>query len=438
MPQWRCIVSEFISLANTVMHWCDVLGAISQADYVDRRYLSPQHRKANDQVATWLQQAGCRTWEDGAANLWGRYESSSPNAPRLIFGSHLDTVPNGGKYDGMLGVLAPTMIIGKLNQEGIRLPFHIDIVGFGDEEGTRFGSTLLGSRALTGKWEAHWSTLVDKDGISLREAMQHFGLCFDNIAQSQLKHTDDILGYVEVHIEQGPVLEDKHLPVGIVTAINGARRFKFDIQGCAGHAGTVPMLLRQDSLAACAQMILAIEKLALEYHVVATVGHIENKPNGVNVISGSTQFSLDIRSESDIRRDEAFNAIIKELNSIASQRQVRLSYIQTHSANAVSCNDVLQDLLHDAILQSGLDAFSLPSGAGHDAMAMADICDIAMLFVRCDKGISHNPKESISQSDVAATLMVLEQFVLLLAKHSLVENYPHSQLEKSKQKTETT
>jgi allantoate deiminase len=416
MLQWIVIVSEFVSLANTVMHWCDVLGAISQADYVDRRYLSPQHRQANDQVTVWLKQAGCITWEDDAGNLWGRYESLSPHAPRLIFGSHLDTVPNGGKYDGMLGVLAPIIIVGKLNQAGIRLPFHVDIVGFGDEEGTRFGSTLLGSRALTGKWENHWATLVDKDGISLREAMQAFGLSFDNVAQSTITNKSDILGYVEIHIEQGPVLEDKNLPLGIVTAINGARRFKFDVQGNAGHAGTVPMPLRQDALAASAQMLLAVEKIAIEYNVVATVGYIENQPNGVNVISGATQFSLDIRSESDVRRDEALDAIIRELNNIAINREVRLSYIQTHSADAVSCDEQLQGLLSDAVKKSGLEAFSLPSGAGHDAMAMADICDVAMLFVRCEKGISHNPRESISQDDVAATLTVTEQFILLLSQ----------------------
>ena len=409
-------MTDFAQAASQVMTWCNELGAVSQADHVDRRYLTKQHRQANDLVALWMQQAGCKTWEDGAANLWGRYESDNDNAQRFILGSHLDTVPNGGKYDGMLGVLAPIAVVNYLHSHNIRLPFHIDIVGFGDEEGTRFGSTLLGSRALTGQWQKEWADLSDNEGITLSQAMSNFGLSFANIGNSKITNPAGLLGYLEIHIEQGPVLEDKNLPVGIVTAINGARRFWFDIEGFAGHAGTVPMGLRQDALAASAEMILAVESIAAEFGVVATVGAIENRPNGVNVISGKTRFSLDIRSEDDSLRDRAFDAILAKLESIAEHRNTSLTYTQTHSANAVNCAPELQAMLTQAINNADLTPYSLSSGAGHDAMAIADICDVAMMFVRCYKGISHHPAESIKTHDVEASLIVLHQFLLLLSE----------------------
>ncbi|MFT2099095.1 allantoate amidohydrolase [Marinomonas sp. 2405UD66-6] len=404
-------MTHFDKLAQQVMSRCDELGQISQSDEnLDRRYLTPEHKQANQLVGEWMSQAGMKTWQDEAGNLWGRLESSTPNAPRYLLGSHLDTVPNGGKYDGMLGVLAPISLIHYFNEQGVELPFHLELVGFGDEEGTRFRSTLLGSRALTGKWPQEWAELVDEDEITLREALTNFGLDFDAIPNATIS-TDDLLGYLELHIEQGPVLEDEDLPVGVVSAIAGAKRFEMNIKGMAGHAGTVPMPLRQDALCAASEMILVIERIAQEHGIVATVGQINNRPNGVNVISGNTSISLDIRSEFDDKRDAGLAQIFEEIQAIADRRNVTLDKKQTHAADAVHCDQRLQGVLRDAIEKTGYQARTLPSGAGHDAMAIADICPVAMLFMRCDKGISHNPAEAIMESDVAVTLEVLEHAI---------------------------
>ncbi|WOD09151.1 Zn-dependent hydrolase [Marinomonas sp. GJ51-6] len=252
--------------------------------------------------------------------------------------------------------------------------------------------------------------MQDADGISLRQALINFGLDFDAIPNAAIS-TDDLLGYLELHIEQAPVLEDENLPVGVVSAIAGAKRFEMNIKGMAGHAGTVPMPLRQDALCAASEMILVIERIAQEHGIVATVGQINNRPNGVNVISGNTSISLDIRSEFDDKRDAGLAQIFEEIQAIADRRNVTLDKKQTHAADAVHCDQRLQGVLRDAIEKTGYQARTLPSGAGHDAMAIADICPVAMLFMRCDKGISHNPAEAIMESDVAVTLEVLEHAI---------------------------
>jgi allantoate deiminase len=406
-------MDKFKSLAAKVMAWCEELGAITQSPgMVDRRYLTPEHKTANNKVSAWMQHAGMSTWQDAAGNQWGRYACEQDDAPRLLLGSHLDTVPNGGKYDGMLGVVTPIAIMEYCHQHNLQFPFHIDIVGFGDEEGTRFGSTLLGSRALTGTWPQQWAELTDAHGISLRQAMANFGLDFDNV-HSAKQVPSTLLAYCEIHIEQGPVLEKLDLPVGWVTAIAGAKRFNFTLKGCAGHAGTVPMTMRQDALAAASEMILAIEKIAIEFNVVATVGKIENSPNGVNVIPGKVTFSLDIRSEHDNQRDAALEQIMLSINEIAQRRGILIEHQPTHSANAVHCDQGLSALLATAIEQNGYTPLAMPSGAGHDAMAIADICPVSMLFVRCEKGISHNPAEAITTDDIEASLNVFFQFLQL-------------------------
>jgi len=403
--------SKFQAQANWVMDCCDDLGKVSQSpSYVDRRYLSEQHKQANELVAKWMQQANMHTWQDSVGNCWGRYESPNPNAKTLLFGSHLDTVINGGKYDGMLGVVAPIAVMQMLHDQSITLPFHVDIVGFCDEEGTRFGSTLLGSRALTGKWQPEWASLVDSDGISLRQAMLNFGLDFDNVGSSKIAG-EDILAYIELHIEQGPVLETHNLPTGIVSGIAGAKRMVFNVGGVAGHSGTVPMNNRQDSLLGASEMIVAIENVAQQNNIVATVGNITNTPNAVNVISGNTQFSLDIRSISDSTRHACLNEIIILTQQIAAKRKLTLTTVQTHSAQAVKCDPSLIKRLIHASQTAKIAPRELVSGAGHDAMAMAEICTIGMLFTRCEKGISHHPKEAIHADDVEASLRVLYHFV---------------------------
>ena len=401
-------MSEFSDAAALVMARCEALGSLSQnPSCLDRRYLTEQHKLANQLTSGWMIEAGMTTWQDSVGNIWGRYTSAVPNAPRLIIGSHLDTVPNGGKYDGMLGVVAPVTLMAMFSGEGRQFPFHIDIVGFCDEEGTRFGTTLLGSRALTGKWQDEWRRLKDEDGISLEDAMKHFGLDFDAINSATIAQTD-LLGYLELHIEQGPVLEQENLPVGVVNAIAGAKRFSLTVTGMAGHAGTVPMSMRHDALCASAEMILAVESISQQRPgVVATVGKIENAPNGVNVISGRCQFSLDIRSEEDTLREAALAEILQKINDIAVLRNVELKIEQTHSAPAVHCDSALQNTLLKGVTEAGIEPKVLASGAGHDAMAMAEICPVAMLFTRCKGGISHHPAESITTEDVAASLAVM-------------------------------
>ncbi|WP_288389340.1 allantoate amidohydrolase [uncultured Alteromonas sp.] len=401
-------MSEFSDAAALVMARCEALGSLSQnPSCLDRRYLTEQHKLANQLTSGWMIEAGMTTWQDSVGNIWGRYTSAVPNAPRLIIGSHLDTVPNGGKYDGMLGVVAPVTLMAMFSGEGRQFPFHIDIVGFCDEEGTRFGTTLLGSRALTGKWQDEWRRLKDEDGISLEDAMKHFGLDFDAINSATIAQTD-LLGYLELHIEQGPVLEQENLPVGVVNAIAGAKRFSLTVTGMAGHAGTVPMSMRHDALCASAEMILAVESISQQRPgVVATVGKIENAPNGVNVISGRCQFSLDIRSEEDTLREAALAEILQKINDIAVLRNVELKIEQTHSAPAVHCDSALQNTLLKGVTEAGIEPKVLASGAGHDAMAMAEICPVAMLFTRCKGGISHHPAESITTDDVAASLAVM-------------------------------
>lgn len=406
---------EFADAAKQVMARCDALGTLSQdPTCLDRRYLSQQHKQANQLSSQWMTEAGMTTWQDSVGNIWGRYRSDEPNAPRLIIGSHLDTVPNGGKYDGMLGVVAPISLVSIFKQQARKFPFHIDIVGFCDEEGTRFGTTLLGSRALTGQWQESWRNLRDENGISLEQAMADFDLNFDQVSHAAIPH-GDILGYLELHIEQGPVLEQENLPVGIVSAIAGAKRFTLSVTGMAGHAGTVPMEMRQDALCASAEMILAIESIGRQHDsVVATVGKIENKPNGVNVISGHCQFSLDIRSEDDALRDAALAEILLKLGNIAQARNLVLNVEQTHSAPAVHCDHALRAALVTGVEKTMITPKILASGAGHDAMAMAEICPVAMLFTRCKGGISHHPAESITQDDVAASLSVMYYTLLSL------------------------
>lgn len=402
-------MSELKKYALLTYQRCDQLAAFSQdPSCMDRRYLTKEHKLANQQVALWMQQAGMKVWQDEAGNQWGSVPSSVPDAPTLVIGSHLDTVPNGGKYDGILGVLLPIALVQYLHDQQQSLPFNLQIVGFGDEEGTRFGATLLGSHAVAGTWHENWATLSDHEGIGLPQALREFGLDINRIRHGA--RPQDISTFLEIHIEQGPVLEAQRLPVGIVNAIAGARRFKCSVSGMAGHAGTVPMTMRQDALAGAAEMILAVEKNAIKQNVVATVGKLTCLSGATNVICGKAEFSIDIRSENDQQRDAAFTLIEQQLQDIAQRRQLSLDIQQTHSAAAVKCDNNLQTRLAAAIRQAGIKPYTLTSGAGHDTMAMANICPVAMLFMRCEKGISHHPAEAICSNDIEVSLLVLLNF----------------------------
>lgn len=404
-------MSKFSSYAKQVYNRCDALALHSQSyEGMDRRYLTPEHSMANLQVAQWMEDAGMETWVDQAGNQWGKYAAADADAPSFLMGSHIDTVPNGGNYDGILGVLLPIGLVQYLKDNNIKLPFHLEIVAFGDEEGTRFGTTLLGSRAITGLWQQQWADLMDANGVSIKDALSNFGCNIEEVHKAS-RLNDKILGFLETHIEQGPVLEAEHLPVGNVSGIAGAKRFQLKVEGQAGHAGTVPMNMRQDALVASAEMIQAIEEVATELGVVATVGRLANYPNAVNVIPGNVEFSIDLRSENDGRRDSTIEILQQVLGQIAKKREVTIEWKMTHSAKAVACDPKLQHLVSSAISEAGYRPTTMPSGAGHDAMALADICPVAMLFVRCDKGISHHPAESVIQEDVEAALEVLANFI---------------------------
>ena len=404
------------ALAKKVMNWCDQLAAISSnPENISRFYLTPEHKRCNALVAQWMQEAGMETWVDAAGNLCGRYEAQDACAKTLILASHLDSIPNAGAYDGILGVLIAIAVVEQLYQNNIALPYAIDIIGFGDEEGTRFGSTLLGSRAVAGTWNPAWWELKDRAGISLKQAFIDFGLPPENI-RSAARNPDDLLAYLEVHIEQGPVLEDENLALGIVTAIAGARRFAIEIQGYAGHAGTVPMPMRKDALVGAALGIVLVEDIAKEFDVVATVGKIECGPGAVNVIPGHAKFTIDIRSGDDQLRDQALAKIQHELDLICIARNLTASWNEIHNAPAVVCADWMQALQESVLCDMNLNPYKLMSGAGHDAMAMADICDVAMYFVRCKGGVSHHPDESVTVEDVALAIDALATTLQKLAQ----------------------
>lgn len=403
--------STVSSAAERILQRCDELGAISSmANGVCRTYLTEEHQRCNEVVTAWMKQANMLTWVDEAGNCWGSYHADVDDAPTLILGSHLDTVPNAGKYDGILGVITAIEFVDALNQRGERLPFNIDVVGFGDEEGVRFGATLLGSRAVAGTWDENWLEVRDENQVAMSTAFERFhGEIKD--PRSASRAADNLLAYLELHIEQGPVLEQQDVPVGIVSSIAGARRFKFEVLGMAGHAGTVPMEMRVDAMSISARLILKIEDIARRSNVVATVGKIQALPGSINVIPGRCQFTLDIRSGRDEARDLAVKSIFEAVEELKQEYGILFNSEEVHSAAAVKCASWIQRAIEQAMESSNLPSISLVSGAGHDAMAFADVCDIGMIFVRCYKGISHHPAEAVSVEDVAFGLDILEKSV---------------------------
>lgn len=401
--------------AREVMRQCDELAAISTLpDAIYRSYLTPEHARCNRLVAGWMAQAGLGSWQDAAGNICGRFPAAGGRAPVLLIGSHLDTVPNAGRYDGILGVLLAIETLGLCRSRGERFPFHVDVVGFGDEEGARFGTTLLGSRAVAGTWEPGWLELRDRQGFTIASALEAFGCDPRSIATAS-RAGDDLLAYLEVHIEQGPVLEDSHQPLGVVPSIAGARRFEVTISGRAGHAGTVPMAMRQDALVAAAAAIHCVERVANRLEIVATVGQLQCYPGAPNVIPGECRFSVDIRAGRDSVRDLAIRDLEDEINTLVAGRGMRVAWRETHSAPAVECSSKLQRLWEQAIMDVGYEPVSIVSGAGHDAMSLAAITDVSMMFVRCAGGVSHDPAESVAVDDVAAAAAALHRMLQLLA-----------------------
>jgi allantoate deiminase len=400
-----------VSGARIMAHAESLARCSEQTDALTRVFLSKEHRAANELALGWMREAGMTARMDAMGNAVGRYEADRPGQPCLMLGSHLDTVRDAGRYDGMLGVITAIECVRSLHARGKRLPFAIEVVGFGDEEGVRFNATLIGSRAVAGTFRTEVLDAVDRDGISLREALRRFGLDPERVGAAA-KRKEEVLAYAELHIEQGPVLEAESLPVGVVTAISGANRYAIEIDGMAGHAGTVPMPLRQDAMAAAAECVLAVERRAgAEPELVGTVGKLECLPGAVNVVPGMVKFTIDLRSPSDGARLAAAADLVREMQAICDRRGVRVKIAKTHEGKTAPCADWLQAQIGAAIAAEGLPVRKLPSGAGHDGMAMIDLVDIGMLFVRCAKGISHNPAESITVEDAEIGARVFARFI---------------------------
>ena len=374
-----------------------------------RLYLSKSHREAARQFIAWCAEAGLNAKIDASGNVWARYEGKEPGAPALMIGSHIDTVRNAGRYDGNLGALAALAVVEALVAKGERLDHAVEIVAFGDEEGVRFPTTLTGSRAFAGLFARSSLDQKDADGVTMREALTAFGCEPEAVATLRGRN---VAAFVELHIEQGPVLESENLAIGVVTAINGATRFHTIVRGEAGHSGAVPMNLRRDALTAAAEMILMIEARArIEDDLVATVGRVDVEPGAVNVIPGEVRFSIDIRAPRDERRWRAVSDISKRLNAIAGERHVDLKLTQTHEAGAYTCDPSIVAALQESVKRTvGGAARLLPSGAGHDTMIMGQLCPAGMLFLRCKGGVSHNPEESITVEDAEIGLAALLDF----------------------------
>ena len=407
------LLQAHAGFAPRLMQWHDTIGAWSEAeDGLTCSYMSPIHQRTAGQIAEWMREAGMETHIDAVGNVVGRYLSHEPAAKTLMTGSHYDTVRDGGKYDGRLGILLPVAVVRHLNERGERLPFHLEVIGFAEEEGVRFKSTFLGSNAIAGRFDMALLDKPDADGVSMREALVQAG--HDPAAIAAIaRDPADILGFVEVHIEQGPVLLEQGLAVGVVTAIAGSSRYLVALTGLASHAGTTPMHMRQDAAAAAAEIVLMVEqRCAQAPSLVGTVGQLEVPNGSVNVIPGHCELSLDIRAADDVVRMAAVRDVLGAIAAICARRQVEATIEQIVSASAAPCAPWLMDQLGAAIARAGLPRFDLASGAGHDAMAMSMLTDVAMLFTRCGNGgISHNRLEIMTADDAELAAQVMLDFL---------------------------
>lgn len=399
------------------MQRLDSLGTLSdEPDRLTRQFASDAMRQANEVVATWMRDGGMVVRRDNIGNLHGRYEAAAAGGPTLILGSHLDTVRDAGKYDGPLGVVVAIEAIQRLHDREERLPFALEIIAFADEEGLRFGSAYLGSRAVAGTFDAADLDRADAAGVRMAEAISAFGGDPSRIGEDRWQG-GTLLGYVEVHIEQGPVLERLGLPVGLVTAIAGQARYRITFTGEAGHAGTVPMRGRRDALAAAAEFVLAVEaEGASREGLVATVGQLSVHPGASNVIPGQAALSLDVRHPDDSARLERTGRILERGREIAARRGVDTTAELVGENASVPCSADLMSWLTKAVEAKGVTPVHLASGAGHDGVPMSALTGVAMLFVRCQGGVSHNPSESVTADDVAVSIEVLSRFLELLAK----------------------
>jgi beta-ureidopropionase / N-carbamoyl-L-amino-acid hydrolase len=409
-------LADLVSSAagDEILAMSDRLAEFSEADdALTCSYLTDTHRATAAQIRDWMLAAGLDVHIDAVGNVIGRLRGDSEQA--LVTGSHYDTVVNGGKYDGRLGILLPIVVATELKTSGARLPFTLEIIAFAEEEGVRFKSTFLGSRAVIGDFDAKVLESVDAAGISMQQAMRTAGLDPAKIPAAAHRG-DDVLGYIEVHIEQGPVLLSENRALGVVTSIAGSVRSLITFTGIAGHAGTVPMNLRRDAAAAAAEFLLAVEQRCGKISgLVGTVGQLNVPGGAMNVIPGRCDLSLDIRSDDDTIRDAAFDDLLARARVIAAARAVEVSIRKVLEIGRVPCAPAMQQRWVESIrrVTGNADVRSLPSGAGHDAMVMQRITDIGMLFVRCGNGgISHHPDETMTAGDADVAARVFKDFIL--------------------------
>ncbi len=417
-------------LGNTVWDWQEALAQHTDPGYAELgqltvTYLTDAHRACAQRISMDMRHAGCDTvYIDAVGNVVGCYKKDSASSPSnggyrpishktLLTGSHYDTVRNGGKYDGRLGIYVPLACVQQLAAAGKRLPFDIEIVAFAEEEGQRYKATFLGSGALTGHFNPTWLDQVDADGIRMRDAMQHAGLCVDDIPGLK-RNADDYQGFVEVHIEQGPVLHELDIPLGIVTSINAGVRYQCEVVGMASHAGTTPMDRRRDAAAAVAELILFVERrAAADGDSVGTVGMLQVPNGSINVVPGRCLFSLDLRAPKNTQRDTLANDVLAELAAICMRRGVHHSVTENMRASAAPSAPEWQARWEKAVAALGVPLHHMPSGAGHDAMKLHEIMPQAMLFVRgLNSGISHNPLESTTNDDMQ---LAIDAFAHLLS-----------------------
>ncbi len=417
MPFQPADIASFGARAERMLS--ELASVSEQPQSLVRLFLTPEHRKAADLVGRWMREAGMSVSEDALGTVRGHWRPDKKK--RFLIGSHIDTVIDAGKYDGPMGVVLGILAVEALHKAGTDLPFGIDVLAFGDEEGSRFRATLTSSSACAGAFDFAALGATDNHNITLADALAAYGKDVADIPGAAYDSAN-VIGYIEAHIEQGPVLEAEDLPLGVVTGIVGQSRMRVMVLGEARHAGTVPMSMRRDALAGAAELILAVERTARENaadRMVATVGRIEAFPGATNVIPGRVGFSLELRSSTDALRLAAIERIRNEAKRIAGDRKLDIVFEPFYETQTTACAPAFQGLLAEAIAALGRRTISLPSGAGHDAQVMAKLCPSAMLFVRCRGGISHNPAEFASESDMGLATATLIEFIRRLAGQHL-------------------
>lgn len=402
-------------LARQVLDRCDQLATFTEeSGRITRPYLCPSAQRAHQAVGEWMRMAGMSVRIDAIGNIVGRFPSRDGAGPVFVIGSHLDTVPDAGRYDGILGVLLGIAAVERLNGE--RLPFAIDVVGFSEEEGVRYRTSYLGSKALCGQFDPAWLEKIDGQGIRMADAIAAFGLDVRAIEAASYA-TETLLGYLEAHIEQGPVLEALARPLGVVDAIIGQSRLSLSFVGKAGHAGTQPMDMRRDALVAASEWIVAVERRARATESLrATVGVIAATPGAVNVVPGHVRVSLDVRHASDATRESAVGGLIEEAVAIGRMRGIVVDIERAESHAAAPMDERMTSILIDAATSMGHEPLRMVSGAGHDAAVLASRTPSTMLFVRSPGGISHHPDESVVPGDIEIALGVMVEFLKRLAK----------------------